>query len=232
MALRDIATQREPNLELARELAVTSESAARLQDATDAELMAGVGRGEEPPLRELLQRHWKAIVSYASAIVDADAADDIAQETFLRVAAHAARWRPLGPVRSYLLHIARNIALSERRRQRSRRSALEAAQGTLARRSTPTPGERLDESELRAALWRALEVMPERRREVFALVRFGGLSYRETAAVMGTSEQTTANQMSAAMADLRRALQQIEGEGEGEEEVRGRGRREQEPGQR
>jgi RNA polymerase sigma-70 factor (ECF subfamily) len=169
--------------------------------------MAAVGRKEELALRELMQRHWKAIVGFAAVLVDGDAAEDVAQETFLRVCAHAGRWRQLGPVRIYLLHIARNIALNERRRQRTRRSALESAQWTLTRNSTPTPAERFDEQELQDALLSALDAMPERRREVFALVRFGGLSYRETATLMGTSEQTTANHMSAAMADLRLALE-------------------------
>ena len=114
--------------------------------------------------------------------------------------------RPLGPLRTYLLHIARNVALNERRRERSQASTLAAAQPAIARRTTPTPGQLLEESELRDAILAALDAMPERRRETFALIRFGGLSYAEAAAVMGTSEQTAANQMSAAMADLRRAI--------------------------
>jgi RNA polymerase sigma-70 factor (ECF subfamily) len=210
MALPDIAPHRRSNSVFTRETSCTEDSASRVLDAvTDDELMVGVGRGDEPSLRQLLQRHWKAIVGYACAFVDADSAEDVTQKTFLRVSANAERWRPLCPVRTYLLHIARNIALNERRQQRNRRSALDAAHWTLTRRSAPTPADRLDESELRDAIRRALDAMPDRRREVFALIRFGGLSYRETAAVMGTSEQTTANQMSAAMADLRRALEPL-----------------------
>jgi RNA polymerase sigma-70 factor (ECF subfamily) len=184
--------------------AVTDHSTVR--NLTDAALMAGVGRGDEHCLSELQRRHRHSIVCFAAAFVDADGAEDIAQETFIRASARAAQWRPLGPLRTYLLHIARNVALNERRRQRSLAARLGAALPVLARRSPATPAELLDESELRTAVANALDAMPERRRETFALIRFGGLSYAEAAAVMGTSEQTTANQMSAAMADLRRAL--------------------------
>jgi RNA polymerase sigma-70 factor (ECF subfamily) len=177
-----------------------------IRSASDGDLMVGLGRGETACLAELLRRHRNAVVGFAAALVDPDTAEDVAQETFLRVSAHASRWRPLGPVRAYLLHIARNVALNERRRQRNRFSLLGAARSALNGRSVPTPGELLDESELRAAILRALDAMPVRRREVFALVRFGGLSYREAATVMGTSEQTAANQMSRAMADVRRAI--------------------------
>jgi RNA polymerase sigma-70 factor (ECF subfamily) len=183
--------------------AVVSEA---IRSASDAELMMGLGHGESSCLAELLRRHRKAVVGFAAVLVDPDTAEDVAQETFLRVSAHASRWRPIGAVRAYLLHIARNIALNERRRQRNRFSLMGSARSALTGRSVPTPGELLDESELRAAIFRTLDAMPVRRREVFALVRFGGLSYREAAAVMGTSEQTAANQMSRAMADVRRAI--------------------------
>lgn len=182
------------------------DASAETRGSTDADIMAGVGRGEERALLELQRRYWRTVVAFASALVDPDAAEDVAQETFLRVSTHAARWRPLGPLRTYLLHIARNVALNERRRERSQASTLAAAQPAIARRTTPTPGQLLEESELRDAILAALDAMPERRRETFALIRFGGLSYAEAAAVMGTSEQTAANQMSAAMADLRRAI--------------------------
>lgn len=204
MALRRVSHDRDPGADVFGRNTDSIDSGA-VANLTDAELMAGVGRGDERSMGEVQRRHRHAIVCYAAAIVDGDTAEDIAQETFLRAATHAERWRPLGPLRTYLLHIARNLALNERRRQHNRSSAMDVAR-TLPRPAPPTPGELLDESELRSAIIQALNAMPERRREVFALVRFGGLSYNEAAAVMGTSQQTAANQMSAAMADLRRAI--------------------------
>jgi RNA polymerase sigma-70 factor (ECF subfamily) len=179
---------------------------AGLRDLTDAELLAGIGRGEERQLAELQRRYWKNVVCYASTLVDPDAAEDVAQRTFIRVSVHAARWRPVGTVPAYLLHIARNLALNERRRHKNRLLALESAVSTLAGRTPATPGELFDESELRSVLAATLAAMPERRREVFGLIRFGGLSYADAAAVMGIAAQTVANQMSSAMSDLRRAV--------------------------
>jgi RNA polymerase sigma-70 factor (ECF subfamily) len=179
---------------------------AGAERATDAELMAAVGAGDAVALGELMRRHWKPVVSYATALVDADTAEDIGQETFLRVAAQAGRWRPVGPVRAYLLRIARNLALNEHRKRRSLATTLGRAHASLVRRLVPTPAQVLDETRIREAIRVALAAMPARRREVFALIRFGGLTYAEAASVLGTSPQTVANQMSSALADLRHAI--------------------------
>ena len=66
-----------------------------------------------------------------------------------------------------------------------------------------SPAER---AELRGALRRAIADLPSRRREVFLLRMIEGLSYEEIADAMGTSRQTVANQLSHALATLRRSL--------------------------
>jgi RNA polymerase sigma-70 factor (ECF subfamily) len=175
----------------------------------DAELMDGIKRGDSLCFTELLRRYWTTIVAYSAVLVDPDTAEDVAQETFIRVAASASRWRPVGPVKRYLLHIARNVALNEGRRQRVRLSTLAAAKPDLLRRSVPTPAEVLDEREMRAAIQQVIQGMPERRREALALIRFAGFTYQEAAAIMGTSEQTIANQVSRALAAIRSAIEPL-----------------------
>lgn len=176
------------------------------RDATDAELMALVGRGDEQCVVELQRRYRPMVVSYAATLLDADLAEDVAQDVFIRACAHAARWQPIGSLRAYLLRIARNLALNERRRAKARSFMLNAAQAVFARRRVATPADTFDEHELKSVIVAALSNMPTRRRDAFGLVRFGGLSYAEAASVMGTSPQTVANQVSAAMADLRRVI--------------------------
>jgi RNA polymerase sigma-70 factor (ECF subfamily) len=74
-----------------------------------------------------------------------------------------------------------------------------------AKRAT-TPLELAERAELREVLTKAVDALPPRRREVFVLARFHGRSYRDIADIMDISPQTVANQVSAAVRDLRRRL--------------------------
>ena len=107
---------------------------------------------------------------------------------------------------TYLYQIARNLVIDEYRKAevRERWSAELEASGVVA---FPTPLELLEHKQLLATVRRVIQELPERRREAFVLVHLQKLSHRQAADVMGTSPQTVANQVTAALAQLRRALQ-------------------------
>jgi RNA polymerase sigma-70 factor (ECF subfamily) len=73
----------------------------------------------------------------------------------------------------------------------------------------PTPLQSLEEHELSDALAVALDRLPARRKEVYLLARAGELSHVEISERMGISRQTVANQMTAAVAHLRRDLRPV-----------------------
>jgi DNA-directed RNA polymerase specialized sigma24 family protein len=70
----------------------------------------------------------------------------------------------------------------------------------------PTPDEHCAGAELDRAYARAVALLPERRREVYLLVRHHGLSHQEVAQALDLSSQTVANHMRLALIDLRRSL--------------------------
>jgi RNA polymerase sigma-70 factor, ECF subfamily len=165
--------------------------------------------GDVSGFNRVVADHWRAVASYATRVLDEsrDVGDDIAQEVFLLVWSGTLTWTGGGEPRPFLLGIARNLCLNRRRKRsvRTRLMGKVCAQFRMLQR-VATPSEDLDCTELSSRLDSVLSSMPARRREVFVLVRGQGLSYDEVARVMQTSPQTVANQMSAALRDLRRAL--------------------------
>jgi len=153
----------------------------------------------------LFARHWPELVAYARSFLHCrDAAEDIAQETFMRLWRGRSFWRPTGAVRCFLFCIARNLALEQLRACRVQQRAVPEVQ----RRGNagPTPLEETIRAEVRVAFRDALDALPDRRRQAFTLVRLNCLSLMDSAKIMGISPQTVANHINMAVADLRSLL--------------------------
>jgi len=173
-------------------------------DDQDHLLLSRLRRGDVAALGIVLERYWAPIVRYVLGILNSrDAAEDIAQETFVRLWERREAWGLDGSVRALLFRVARNLGLDELRRQAARERTARSAPRTPLRL---TPDEELESLELGTLIARAVNALPERRREVFILVHHHGLSYRETAEVLGLSPQTVANHLTMALTDLRRLL--------------------------
>lgn len=154
----------------------------------------------------LMREHWARLVYYlADRVRVRELAEDLAQEALLRLWQRRRKLDPTGSALSYLYQIARNLALDEMRKLQVRRRFREEHTRSDAA-STITPLRLLEDREALEGMQRALEQMPERRRESFMLVRIQKLSLKEAAKVMGVAPQTVANQVSAALTDLRHAM--------------------------
>jgi RNA polymerase sigma-70 factor (ECF subfamily) len=175
-------------------------------EGADQLLTSRLVDGDEAVLDEILAAYWTPIVRYAAAYVEChDTAQDIAQECFARLWRHRSQWIAGRSVRPFLFRVAHNLACNERRNSRVR-SRLAHSEGVVAQRTYPSVAQIYDAKALDSEAVRAIGALPERRRQVFVLARLEGLSYREIADVLEISVQTVANQMSAALADLRREL--------------------------
>lgn len=170
--------------------------------------MRRLAMGDTAAFDEILQEHWLPIVAYATSFVRTrEAGEDIAQETMLRLWRARKDWKPTATLRTYLYRITRNLALHELDRRRVRSRSRELVALGWARPATPL--EELQQKELRLAVEAAVDALPPRRREVFILARVHGLSYKEVGEILNIAPQTVANQMSAALSQLRNTLAQF-----------------------
>lgn len=178
------------------------------RERPDVQLMARVGDGDPSAFQALLDLYWGPLVRYARGMVGGeDSAEDVVQEVFVRVWQHRTEWSAEGSVRAYLFRITRNLSLNHVRDRDAEVKRRETAGYTLVpARWEGRPDEQLARSTLEDEVAEAVAALPPRRREAFVLSRYHGLSYREVADTMGLAEQTVANQMRRALAELRIAL--------------------------
>ena len=177
---------------------------------TDLELASSARLGNADAMNEILRRHWSGVVSYLGRFVeDRDSALDVAQDTFLAFWRGDVTWKERGSIRGFLYGVARNLAHNDGRRWREVRglSLVQFDQGMG--RPVETPMEALEGKEIRRRVAAAVAELPPRRQETFILARVHGLSHTEIAQALGVSTQTVANQISAALTELRARLSDL-----------------------
>ncbi len=162
--------------------------------------------GDGQALALLLERYWRPMVRFAADKVGSvDAAEDLVQEAFVRVWEHREQLRPFTSPRAYLYRVLRNLVTDDFRGRRFRDRWARSRQFDPPPEA-PSPAMLLEADQLAVAASRAIADLPERRRDVFVLAHFHGLSYREVAEAMGITRRTVANHMTLALKELRRDL--------------------------
>ena len=175
---------------------------------SDERLMLRFQKGEVRAFEELVRRHRAPVFSFLLRLTgDRGRAEDLCQETFLRVVRAADGWEPRALFRTWLYAVARNQAQDEARRKAFRRTDPEAdPAGTAAASDDPGPEEAAAGALLRPKLEAALASLPAEQREVFLLREHAGLRFPEIADVTGVPENTVKSRMRYALEALRERL--------------------------
>ena len=182
----------------------------------DVALIQRVREGDSQAFYELIQPYQRAVFSAALSIVkDRDAADDIAQESFLKALRYLSGFRMQCRFSTWLIQIAINEARLWLRKSKyvtdSLDETVEGEDGTTlvieVADARPIPSEIVATNELRAALQEAILELPQIYREVFVLRDVQRRSIRETAKALGITEETVKTRLLRARLKMRSALQ-------------------------
>jgi len=170
----------------------------------DDDLVRRAGQGEAAAIQALVARKLRRVLALAERMLgDAAEAEDVAQETFLRVWRHAPRWTP-GAARfdTWLHRVTLNLCYDRLRRRRERPTAEPPDQ--------PDPGPAPDRGLLAADTARrvrtALLALPVRQREAIVLCHYQELGNIEAARAMGVSVEALESLLGRGRRSLRAAL--------------------------
>ncbi len=176
-----------------------------MSDDPDAGLLAGIGRGDAAAMHSLVARKLPRLLALARRMLGNPAeAEDVAQETLVRVWREAARWRT-GEARfdTWLHRVALNLCYDRLRRRR------EVTVATLPEQpdSAPQPDEALLQGEHAARMEAALQGLPPRQREALVLCYYQELSNIDAALLMNVSVDALESLLSRARRTLRGLLE-------------------------
>jgi RNA polymerase sigma-70 factor (ECF subfamily) len=148
--------------------------------ADDAALVRQCLRGKPDAMRELIERFQSEVFGLSMRLLThRQDAEDVTQETFLRVFRSLRRWDPTRPLRPWILGIAVNRCRTWMGRRAKRPELADYLHEAPARDDTD------DSTELVAEIRVALAGMRPEYRSVFVLFHEQGRSYEEIAAVHG-----------------------------------------------
>jgi len=199
-------------------------SALDVASATDEELLTAYVDGDVDAFEALMRRHERRVLHFIyRSVHDAERAQDLAQEVWLRVVKNAARYQATAKFTTWLFTIARNVCIDASRRDAKRRTqSLDApigdddASATFGDRvhdpRAVGAGTKLDRDAFRAVLHDALAKLPDEQRDVFLLRHEAGMRFVEIAAMCGLSENTVKSRMRYALQQLRPLMSAFEGQ--------------------
>jgi RNA polymerase sigma-70 factor (ECF subfamily) len=178
-------------------------------DIDDDTLMARTAAGEEAAFRLLVDRWQHDVLAFLINMTGSrDDAEDLAQETFVRVFRQAGRYRAEGKFRPWVLRIAANLARSRGRRARLLKwLPLDTERHDVAS-NTPAADRGIEAEQTAQVVRAAIARLPERQRQALVLHRFQGMRYTEVAETMGTSLAGVESLIQRALAGLRVDLAQ------------------------
>lgn len=177
--------------------------------------MARAAEDDERAFGEIVRRYQGRVTNLISRLLnDRICSDDLAQEVFVRVYVHRRNYRRGSRFSTWLFTIAANLTKNEIRRRVRRRNwfSLEALQEVL-NDSTSVLADRkeghetgLEREQLREAVGRAIQTVPEKYRLALVLRDIEGLAYEDIAQVLKIPGGTVRSRINRARLMLKRKL--------------------------
>jgi len=185
----------------------------------DVALMLRVKAGDEGAFEKLVAAYQDRLISVFYHLVrDRSMAEDLAQETFLRVYRARLGYEPKAKFSTWLFHIAHNLA-SNKRRDRGRRKEVDLnpddsgplgsrpEEQILKEKSAMMPARQVAKTELQTIVQDALSELNERQQMAVLLNKFEGMSYADIAATMELTPAAVKSLLSRAREPLRGKLE-------------------------
>ncbi len=192
-----------------------------LPNLPDADVARLAQQGREAAFRELVRRYERPVFSLVFRMVrDSAVAEDLAQDTFIKVLNHVDKYRPEFKFSSWLFKIANNVAIDHLRRRQldtismdgspnaATAADVEATSFDIADKSESAL-EVLEAKELGSAIERAIGALRPEYRACIMLRHVEGRSYEEIAATLDLPLGTVKTYIHRARHQLREALEHL-----------------------
>src|SRR3954471_4727619 len=162
------------------------ESPQERAEETDRELIDRWKAGDSRAATRLVGRHSQALARFAASAGERDGIEELVQDTFVQAFASLDSFRGESSLRTWLFTIERRLMLDRRRAERRSKETVPVQESDQVSEYGALVSLIADEAQDRVR--RSLDALSPTQREVFTLRVQQGLSYKEIADVVGSTE--------------------------------------------
>ena len=165
--------------------------------------------GHEDAYTWIVEQHREAVFRLAYLVLgDADDAEDVTQETFLRAFRYLHRYDPQYALRPWLLRITTNLARNRQRSLGRYRTVLQRFAGQHPTSDTATPEVQSAQAAQAHNLWQAVRRLKPNEQEIIYLRCFLEIPVSETAEMLDIQPGTVKSRLHRALQQLRHVIEQ------------------------
>ena len=181
-------------------------------DETDENLMEAHCEGDRSAFADLVRRYQGLLFGYFMRMThNTEMAEDLFQETFLRVHQKAHTYRAGSKFKSWLFTIGTRIAIDRLRKNKRQPLSFSTETEETILDQTDGPAIETARLEMQATVQAAIDALPPKQRAALILSYYEGHTYPEIARIMGCSTGTIKTHMSRALKKLAVLLPEPEG---------------------
>jgi len=170
---------------------------------TDEELMLDVGKDDLQAFEKIVHRHQRSAWNTAYRfLADAEEAEDVVQDAFLKIFDAAPHYRPSASFRTYLFRVVTRLCMDRARRYRP----IYTDEPLDPPDPSPSAFEKLLVQETDRAVRTSLDMLPQKQRMAIVLKYYEGLGYREIASILESTEKAVERLLARARAFLEASL--------------------------
>jgi RNA polymerase sigma-70 factor (ECF subfamily) len=175
----------------------------------EQELISSVLHGDNDAFKEIVRKYEPRVAATVIGMLGhGPEAEDIGQETFVRLYQSLHKFRGESSLATYITRIAINLSLNEiRRRGRRRQIYLTNSEEKIERLADP--GNYSEQKEMGELIYRGLQKLPAKFRSVIVLRLIDGYSTEETAKILNLPVGTVLSRLSRAQIKLKTILEPL-----------------------
>lgn len=176
-----------------------------MTDSNEQFIINRIARGDKEAFSLLFNKYYGKVFRFILSLVKQKSiAEDLSQDIFVKLWANRRKLSTISSVDNYLFIMSRNRTLDFFRKASHKKECIDISEDILLSIASKDSTERVDDQSLINAVRMAVNAMPPKRRDIFMMSRFDGLTNDEIATLLGLSRKTVENQLTLASSQIKK----------------------------